>query len=103
MNNILTNHSEHREVFHHELHRDLYGVELQQVDEGLLGELRLGVLRDELVRAEDVLDVVAGGEADALGQVLLLVGEALLAHATVLMKKGKLKGSKMLLTDPSSL
>ena len=80
----LTDHSEDSEVFHHELHGDLYGVELEQVDQRLLGQLGLGVLRDELVRAEDVLDVVARGEADALGQILLLVRQTLLADATVL-------------------
>ena len=75
----LTNVPEDGEIVDHELHRGLDGVELEQVDGGLLDEVGLGVLGDELVGAEDVADVVAARQPDPLRQVCEIVREAALA------------------------
>ena len=75
----LTNVPEDGEVVDHELHSGLDGVQLEEVDGGLLDQVGLGVLGDELVGAEDVADVVAARQPDPLRQVREIVREAALA------------------------
>ena len=80
----VTNHSEDGEVLDHELHSELNGVQLQQIDDRLLGQLALGLVGDQLIGAEDVFDVIPGAEADPLGQIRLVVRKSLLANKTAL-------------------
>lgn len=55
---LLTNRSEDGKILDHELHSDLDGVQLQQVDRRLFHQLVFDILGNQLVRAEYVFDVI---------------------------------------------